>query len=158
MPVVKNPPANAGDTRDSASIPGSGRFPGGGHGNPPQYCCPENPRWQKSLADYNPWGRKESDTTEATEHSLRWEIPNLPQESASSQQLQRVARLCLHYPCAPGPWVDISSEGLISFTSRFLQPWFKCFQDKPVFLSYLSLSLMVWGWQHLTLVLGFHIA
>ena len=32
--VVKNPPANAGDTRDMSLIPGSGRSPGGGHGNP----------------------------------------------------------------------------------------------------------------------------
>ena len=32
-PVVKNPPANAGDIRDLGSIPGSGRSPGGGHGN-----------------------------------------------------------------------------------------------------------------------------
>ena len=38
--VVKNPPANAGD---SGSIPGSGRSPGGGHGNPLQYSCLENP-------------------------------------------------------------------------------------------------------------------
>ena len=41
--VVKNPPANAGDTRDTGSIPGSGRSPGGGHGNPLQYSCLENP-------------------------------------------------------------------------------------------------------------------
>ena len=33
-PVIKNPPANAGDTRDSVSIPGSGRSPGGGNDNP----------------------------------------------------------------------------------------------------------------------------
>ena len=41
---VKNPPANAGDV---GSIPGSGRSPGGGHGNPLQYSCLENPmdRW-----------------------------------------------------------------------------------------------------------------
>ena len=32
--VVKNPPANAGDLRDAGLIPGSGRSPGGGHGNP----------------------------------------------------------------------------------------------------------------------------
>ena len=43
-PVVKNPPANAGDVRDSGSIPGLGRSPGGGHGNPFQYSCLENPR------------------------------------------------------------------------------------------------------------------
>ena len=37
--VVKNPPANAGDVRDTASISGLGRSPGGGHGNPLQYSC-----------------------------------------------------------------------------------------------------------------------
>ena len=37
--VVKNPPANAGDTRDMGSIPGPGRYPGEGHGNPLQYSC-----------------------------------------------------------------------------------------------------------------------
>ena len=41
--VVKNLPANAGDIRDMGLIPGSGRSPGGGHGNPLQYSCLENP-------------------------------------------------------------------------------------------------------------------
>ena len=41
--VVKNLPDNAGDRRDLSSIPGSGRSPGGGHGNPLQYSCLENP-------------------------------------------------------------------------------------------------------------------
>ena len=41
--VIKNPPANAGDVRDTGSIPGSGRSPGAGHGNPLQYSCLENP-------------------------------------------------------------------------------------------------------------------
>ena len=41
--VVKNPLANAGDIRDMGSIPGLRRFPGGGHGNPVQYSCLENP-------------------------------------------------------------------------------------------------------------------
>ena len=41
--MVKNLSANAGDIRDSNSIPGSGRFPGGGHGNPLQYSCLGNP-------------------------------------------------------------------------------------------------------------------
>ena len=41
--VVKNPPANAVDVRDRDSIPGSGKFHGGGHGNPLQYSCLENP-------------------------------------------------------------------------------------------------------------------
>ena len=41
--VVKNLPANAGDIRDSGLIPGSGKSPGEGHGNPLQYSCLENP-------------------------------------------------------------------------------------------------------------------
>ena len=40
--VVKNLPANAGDMRDMGLIPGLGRSPGGGHGNPLQYSCLEN--------------------------------------------------------------------------------------------------------------------
>ena len=41
--MVKNPPASAGDVRDSGSIPGSGRFPGGERGNPLQYSCLDTP-------------------------------------------------------------------------------------------------------------------
>ena len=41
--MVKNPPPNAGDIRDTGSVPGLGRCPGGGHGNPVQYSCLENP-------------------------------------------------------------------------------------------------------------------
>ena len=43
-------------------IPGLGRSPGGGHGNPPHYFCLENPHRQRSLVGYIPWGCKESDT------------------------------------------------------------------------------------------------
>ena len=65
--VVKNPPASAGDTRDVGSTPRSGRSPGGGHSNPLQYSCLENPMhrgaWQ-AMAHC-----KESDPDEATWHS-----------------------------------------------------------------------------------------
>ena len=61
--VVKNPPANSGDVRDLGSIPGFGRPPGGGHGNPLQYLCLENPRGQRSLVGYSPWGYRKSDMT-----------------------------------------------------------------------------------------------
>ena len=51
--VVKNPPANAEDVRDAGSIPGSGRSPEGGHGNPLQYSRLENPMdrgaWQATV-------------------------------------------------------------------------------------------------------------
>ena len=42
--VVWNPPANAGDVTGEGSIPGWGRSPGGGHGNPLQCSCLENPK------------------------------------------------------------------------------------------------------------------
>ena len=54
---------------DLGSIPGLGRSPGGGQGNPLQYFCLENPHEQRSLAVYSSWGHKESDMTEATQHS-----------------------------------------------------------------------------------------
>ena len=59
-------PANAGDIRDTSSIPGLGRSPGGEHGNPLQYSCLENPHGQRSLVGHSPLGHKESDMTEAT--------------------------------------------------------------------------------------------
>ena len=62
---VKNLPANEGDIRDMDLIPGSGRSPGGGHGNPLQYSCLEN------SMDRGPWQVTvhrvaELDTTEET--------------------------------------------------------------------------------------------
>ena len=64
--LVKNLPANARDVRDADSIPGLGRFTGGGHDNPLQYCC-----WE-TLMDRGAWQfvvhkvAKELDMTEAT--------------------------------------------------------------------------------------------
>ena len=60
----KKLPVNARDIRDACWVPGSGRSPEGGHGNPLQYSCLENPHGQRSLAGYRPWGLKESDMTE----------------------------------------------------------------------------------------------
>ena len=49
---------------DLGLIPGLERSPGGGHGNPLQYSCLENPHGQRSLVDYSSRGLKESDMTE----------------------------------------------------------------------------------------------
>ena len=57
----KESTCNAGDL---GSIPGLGRSPRGGHGNPLQYSYLENPHGQRSPVGYSPWGPKESDTTE----------------------------------------------------------------------------------------------
>ena len=46
------------------SIPGLGRSPGGGHGNPLQYSCLDNPHGQRSLVGYSPRGHQESDSIE----------------------------------------------------------------------------------------------
>ena len=63
--VVKNLPANAGDTGDAGSVPGSERCPEGENGNLLEYSClKKKSRGQRSLEGYNPWDRKESDTTE----------------------------------------------------------------------------------------------
>ena len=63
--VVKNPPYNAGDIKNASVIPGLGRSPAGGHGNPLQYSCLENP-WTEEPMDYSLWGHMESDTAEET--------------------------------------------------------------------------------------------
>ena len=49
---------------DLGSIPGLGRYPGGGHGNPLQYSCLENPHGQRSLLGCSSYDHKELDTTE----------------------------------------------------------------------------------------------
>ena len=55
--VVKNLPANAGDARDTGSISGSRRSPGGGNGNPLQYSClDKESHGQRSLVGYCAWG------------------------------------------------------------------------------------------------------
>ena len=63
--MVKNLPTSAGDIRDMGLIPGLGRSPGGGHGNPLQYSCLENSMdrgaWQTKVHEV-----AESDMTEAT--------------------------------------------------------------------------------------------
>ena len=56
--------ASACNAGDLSSISGLGRSPGGGHGNPCQYSCLENPHGRRSLVGYSPWGCKELDLTE----------------------------------------------------------------------------------------------
>ena len=63
--VMKNLPATAGDAGDLGQIPRSGRSSGKGNGNPLQYS-----HGQRSLAGYSPWGHKEFDMTEVTQHII----------------------------------------------------------------------------------------
>ena len=68
--VVKNLLANAGDIRDTGSIPGPGRSPGEGNWQPTPVFLPGESHGQRSLVEYSPWDRKESDTTEQLTCSL----------------------------------------------------------------------------------------
>ena len=69
MLVVKNPPASAGDTRDSGSVPRWGKSLGGRNGNPLQYSAWRIPMARGAWWLYSPWGHTESDTTEVTAHT-----------------------------------------------------------------------------------------
>ena len=64
--MAKNLLANAGDIRDMGLIPGSGRFAGGGHGNPTPVFLSGESHGQRSLEGYSPWDHKESDMTDVT--------------------------------------------------------------------------------------------
>ena len=66
--VVKNPPANAGDIRDTGLIPGSRRSLGEGLATTPVFL-PKESLGQRNLVGYRLWRFKESDTTEATYHA-----------------------------------------------------------------------------------------
>ena len=76
MALLKNLLANAGDIRDKGSIPGSGRSPGGGHGNPLQYSCLEN-RMDRGSWEATVYGIAESDTPEVTYHAGGSEVKYL---------------------------------------------------------------------------------
>ena len=86
VPGVKNPLANAGDTRDSASIPGSGRslgredpwvekIPGGGNGNPLECSCLENP-WTEEAGGLQPTGFQRVGQL-STRSSVHWKKDTL---------------------------------------------------------------------------------
>ena len=64
--MVKNPPNNAQDVRDMVSVPGWGRYPGGGHGNTLQHSCLENP-WEEAGRQWSTGSyHKESEMAKAT--------------------------------------------------------------------------------------------
>ena len=62
--VVKSPPDNARHSGDAGSGTGSGRSPRGGHGNPLQYSCLENPMGRGAWRGSSLWSHTELDMTE----------------------------------------------------------------------------------------------
>jgi len=67
----KQSTCNAGDARDAGLIPGLGRSPGGRTWQPSPVILPGESHGQGSLTGYGPWGHKESDMTEVTEHTCK---------------------------------------------------------------------------------------
>ena len=82
--MVKNLPANAGDPGEVGSIPGSGRSPVGGNGNPFQYSYLQNPM-HRGASQATVLRVAESDTTEAVLHACR----PIPENIASHYQVSR---------------------------------------------------------------------
>ena len=81
-PVVKNPPSNAGDVRDTGLVPGWERSPGGGHGSPLQYSCLQNPidreAWWTTVHRVTKIGHDLSDSAHTTclkNNKTRYKIP-----------------------------------------------------------------------------------
>ena len=68
---------SACNSGDPSLILGSGRSPAGGHGNPLQHSCLENPHGQRSLEGYSAWGLKEFDTTERLSTAQEPATPSL---------------------------------------------------------------------------------
>ena len=69
--VIKNSPANAGDTGDASSIPGSGRFSGVGNGNPLQCSCLQN-SWTEEPGGLQPMGLQRAGQDLATKQQQQW--------------------------------------------------------------------------------------
>ena len=77
--VVKNLPANAGDVRDTGSLPGLGRSPGEGHGNPLQFSCLQNPMvrgawWATVHRVAQSWTRLKQQSTQHTYNITTLEV------------------------------------------------------------------------------------
>ena len=96
--MVKNPPANAGDAGDVDLIPGLGRSPGGGHGNPLQYSCLEHPivggAWPATVDSV-----AELNTTEATWHTRKPIFSSMSAITSHLFQLVSLLPLCSPLPC-----------------------------------------------------------
>ena len=116
----KESACNAGDP---GLIPGLGKSPGGGHGNPLQYFCLENPHGQRSLAGYSPWGCKESNMTERLSTAQQ----SKAEKGGRKQEFTAVVRDRTNHNQQPLFRVTIS---MLSF-----------------FLPNISLRLL-WGWFH----------
>ena len=101
-PVVKNLLANAGDTRDAGLIPGLGRLPGGGNGNPLQYSCLEHPMdrgaWQALVRGVaKGWTQLSTHTRLLPPNPLPARLPHNTEQSSLCSTVVLVAATSLWY-------------------------------------------------------------
>ena len=117
--VSKESACNAGDL---GSIPGLGRSPEGGHSNPLQYSCLENPHGQRSLAGYSLWSCKESDVTEQLSTQV-WPEPRVLEGLGDGQgETHGISpELCTH------PVLTGVHHPPVLHPGAFLQPIFEPF-------------------------------
>ena len=116
--VVKNLPANAGDIRDTGSIPGSGRSPGGGHGNPLQYSCLKNPMdrgfWQAAVhrvtkrQDWSNLHTHMHTNTERGKGIYYKELPDMIMEAEKSEDMQSKALETENWWCSFQSYTSLS--------------------------------------------------
>ena len=93
-PMVNNPLVNAGDIRDTGSIPGLGRSPGGGHGNPLQYSCLENPTDRGAW-----WVTVHRVTKSRTRLSMHAQLSKAPLLTSFSSNVSSTTPICLNFCC-----------------------------------------------------------
>ena len=116
--IGKEPACNAGDVRDMGSIPGSGRSPRGGHGNPLQYSCLENPMdrgihrvtkswtWLKWLSTELSWRRNSASRLQ------NWDFPggpvvkNLPSNAGDMGSIPGGGTNIPHAKGQLNPWAE----------------------------------------------------
>ena len=151
--VVKNPPTNARDVRDSGSIPGWGRSPGGGHGNPLQYSCLENPM------DRGAWRAAVHGVTKSR-RGLKWlstnlqclaclRDPALRHAPVTCYKSRKVKVSSLSCPCFPAPSGRVSPNSAVSggtcvgTLSQYLICWSSCLTSILGRSAFCSLSVLL---------------
>ena len=124
---------------DLGLIPGLRRSPGGGHGNPVQCSCLENPHVQRSLAGCSPWGCKKSDRTQClSTHFLSEASCGCPQLTPWDNAAQLLASL--EAPSSGGsgkePTCQCARHKTLSLDPWVRKiPWRRKWQPTPVFLT-----------------------
>ena len=98
------------DSGSTGLIPGSGRSPGGGHGNPLQYSCLDKSHQQRTMASYSPWGLKESDQLS------NWECKQTDLERSGEGNGTPLQYSCLKNPMDRGAWWAAVHEVAESWT------------------------------------------